>query len=246
MCRLLIFGGTTEGRELAEYCSVNDIKADVSVATDYGAALLPADVKVLCGRLEAGQMKELIKTGYTVVVDATHPYAAEATENIRRACDDTGVVYLRLLRKSSAVSGKTVRDMNELIEYLNQTNTAILSTLGSKSLPELTKVKNYRERIWMRLLPSDDVLKKCRELGFDEAKVILEKGPFSVEQNTEHLRKSGAEILLTKESGATGGYPEKAEAARLCGAELVTVVRPAEQGYSFDEIIRIIEKELKR
>ena len=72
----------------------------------------------------------------------------------------------------------------------------------------------------------------------------MEKGPFSTGQNVEHLRKSGAGILLTKESGATGGYPEKAEAARICGTELVTIARPAEQGYSFDVIINIIEKEL--
>jgi len=246
MCRLLIFGGTTEGRELSEYCSVKGIHADVSVATDYGAALLPANVRVLCGRLDAEQMKELMNTGYTDVVDATHPYAVEATENIRRACYETGVRYLRLLRKCSAVCGKTVRDTDELIEYLNNTDTAVLSTLGSKSLPELARITNCRERLWVRVLPSDDILEQCRELGFDDDKVILEKGPFSVGRNVAHLRKSGAGIMLTKESGAAGGYPEKAEAARICGAELVTVVRPEEQGYSFDEIINIIEKELKR
>ena len=246
MCRLLIFGGTTEGRELAEYCSVNGIAADVSVATDYGAALLPSGIRVLCGRLDAGQMKELINTGYIAVVDATHPYAVEATENIRRACDETGARCLRLLRKSSAVCGITVKDTDELVEYLNRTDTAVLSTLGSKSLPVLTRVKDFCERIWVRVLPSDDVFEQCCELGFDEHRVIIEKGPFSVERNVEHLRKSGAGILLTKESGTAGGYPEKAEAARICGAELITLIRPAEQGYSFDEVIKIIEKELKR
>lgn len=246
MFRLLIFGGTTEGRELAEYCARNGINADVSVATDYGAELLPPNMNVLCGRLDAEQMKALIAAGFSAVVDATHPYAVEATANIQFACTETGVRYLRLLRKSSAVSGKTVHDMNELTALLSGTDEAILSTLGSKSLPKLTKVKNYRERIWVRVLPSDDVLEQCHELGYDEAKVIMEKGPFSVAQNVEHLRKSGAVILLTKDSGATGGYPEKAEAARLCGAELVTLARPAEHGYSFDEIINIIEKELKK
>ena len=246
MFRLLIFGGTTEGRELAEYCAENGINADVSVATDYGAELLPADVNVLCGRLYAEQMKALIAVGFSAVVDATHPYAVEATANIRRACTETSVRYLRLLRKSSAVCGKQVHDMDELVKQLNVTEGAVLSTLGSKSLPELTKVKNYRERIWVRVLPSAEILEQCRELGYDEAKVITEKGLFTVEQNALHLRKSSAKILLTKESGATGGYPEKAEAAQLCGAELVTLTRPPEQGHSFDEIIKIIEKELKK
>lgn len=246
MYKLLIFGGTTEGRELAEYCAGNSINADVSVATDYGAELLPAEVNVLCGRLDAEQMKTLITAGYSAVVDATHPYAVEATANICRACTETGTEYLRLLRKSSAVCGKKVHDMNELTELLNGTDAVILSTLGSKSLPELTKVKNYQERIWVRVLPSEKILEQCRELGYDTANVILEKGPFTVEQNIVHLKKSSAKILLTKESGANGGYPEKAEAANICGAELITLVRPDEQGYSFDEIINIIEKEMKK
>ncbi|MDO4862644.1 MAG: precorrin-6A reductase [Ruminococcus sp.] len=246
MFRLLIFGGTTEGRELAEYCAENGINADVSVATDYGAALLPNKVNVLCGRLDAEQMTELIRSGYAAVVDATHPYAAEATANIRCACTAAGAHYLRLLRKTSAVCGKQVHDMDELTELLNGTEGAILSTLGSKSLAKLTKVQDHRQRIWVRVLPSEEILEQCRELGYDEAKVIMAKGPFSTAENVEHLRKSGAGILLTKESGATGGYPEKAEAARLCGAELVTLTHPTEQGYSFDEIIYIIEKELKK
>lgn len=246
MFRLLIFGGTTEGRELAEYCAEKGIITDVSVATEYGAELLPADVNVLCGRLDAEQMKALINTGYSAVVDATHPYAVEATANIRRASAETGVPYLRLLRNSSAVCGKTVHDMGGIISLLNGTSATVLSTLGSKSLAALTEVKNYRERLWVRVLPSEDILEQCLELGYDPAKIIQEKGPFTIEQNVEHLRKSGAKIMLTKESGATGGYPEKAAAARICGAQLITLARPAESGYSFSEIIRIIEKELEK
>ncbi|NLT10458.1 MAG: precorrin-6A/cobalt-precorrin-6A reductase, partial [Ruminococcus sp.] len=53
-------------------------------------------------------------------------------------------------------------------------------------------------------------------------------------------------ILITKESGKTGGYPEKAQAAMICGTELITLVRPAESGFSFDEIIEIIEREMRK
>lgn len=246
MCRLLIFGGTTEGRQLAECCAGNGIDAVVSVATDYGASLLPDGIDVRCGRLDAEQMAELIRAGYSAVVDATHPYAVEATENIRRACILTGTEYLRLIRRSSVPCGKTVQDIEGLVALLNETSGTVLSTLGSKSLEALTQVRDFSERLWVRVLPGGEILQHCRELGYDEGKVISEKGPFTVEQNVEHLRRSGAGILLTKESGANGGYPEKTEAARICGAELITLARPAESGYSFDEMIGIIEKELKR
>lgn len=247
MCELLIFGGTTEGRLLAEHCAKNGISADVSVATEYGAELLPQGLNVLCGRLDTEQMTALMhKNKYSLVIDATHPYAVEATKNIKTACEAANAAYLRLLRKSSAYCGKTVSNMTELIELLNSSRETVLSTLGSKALPELTKVENYRERLWVRVLPSEKILEQCRELGYDTAKVIQEKGPFTVEQNVEHLKKSGAQILVTKESGETGGYSEKAEAARICGVEMITLARPAEEGYSLDDIINIIEKELKK
>ena len=243
MFKLLIFGGTTEGRQLAEYCAENGINADVSVATEYGASLLPAGVDILCGRLDAEQMKVLVSAGYSAVVDATHPYAVEATENIKLACENAGVRRFRLVRKSSVSCGKTAADMEELIAFLNASDGVIFSTLGSKSLPALTGVRNFRERIWVRVLPGAEILSQCRELGYDTAKIVQEQGPFTTEQNVEQLRKSGAKLLLTKESGAAGGYPEKAEAARICGAELITLARPAESGFGFGELIRIIERE---
>lgn len=247
MSELLIFGGTTEGRLLAEYCAKSGISADVSVATDYGASLLPEGVNVLCGRLDTDEMTALmLKNEYSLVIDATHPYAVEATKNIKAACEKAGIRCLRLIRKSSASQGKIACDMAELIKLLNSSEGAVLSTLGSKALAELTKVRNYRERLWIRVLPSAEILEQCRRLGYDTAKVIQEKGPFTARQNVAHLKKSGAKILVTKESGETGGYSEKAEAARICGAEMITLARPAEEGHSFEEIADILEKELKK
>lgn len=244
MSEILIFGGTTEGRRLAEYCKNCGISTDVSVATEYGAALLPDGVRVLCGRMDTPQMTALIlEKNYSLVIDATHPYAVEATANIRAACENAGIRCLRLIRTSSDVCGKTAENMNELIRLLNSSDDTVLSTLGSKALAQLTSVRNYRERLWIRVLPSEGILQQCRDLGYDTEMVIQERGPFTTEQNIAHLKKSGAKILVTKESGETGGYSEKAEATRIYGAEMITLTRPAEQGCSLEEIIGIIERE---
>ena len=92
----------------------------------------------------------------------------------------------------------------------------------------------------MRVLPNEDILTQCEKLGIDKERVIAEKGPFSVERNVEHLKFSGAEILVTKESGAAGGFPEKIEAANLCAAEVIVLERPAEKGYTLGEIKKMI------
>ena len=97
MHKILIFAGTTEGRSLAEFCAAHQIAADVSTATAYGLSLLPEGVSGLSGRLDADAIFCLLRrAAYAAVVDATHPYAREATENIRTASQRAAVPYLRL------------------------------------------------------------------------------------------------------------------------------------------------------
>ena len=98
---ILIFAGTTEGRELAEHLADAGVRCTVSVATEYGAQILgPGKGRsVLQGRLTEEQMEFLIREeGYTCVVDATHPFATEVSAQIRKACEETKVPYLRLAR----------------------------------------------------------------------------------------------------------------------------------------------------
>lgn len=243
---ILIFGGTTEGRELAEFCMENKISALSSVATELGAELLP-NGKVTVGRLDADGMAELIKNGdgrgFSLVVDATHPYASEASANIRAACEKVGAKYYRVIRSDAPEEyGEVVFGMEELIGRLNALDGNILSTLGSKEAAALTKVTEYSRRVWLRILPSLPNIEHCVSLGFDRAKIITQKGPFSLEQNKEHIRKSGAALLVTKNSGDAGGYPEKVRAARECDIKLVTLGRPRESGVSVDEMKDILYK----
>jgi len=246
MFKLLIFGGTTEGRKLAEYCIKNNMDIDVCVATDYGASLLPEGIDCFCGRLDTLQMIELMKEeSYFAIVDATHPYAVDVSINIRKACKAANLPYYRLIRDSSELWGETVETIEEMIQILNKCDDTILCSLGRKALPMLTNVRNYRERFWIRVLPSEDIYAYCRSLGYDEKKIICERGPFTVQFNTEHIHHTNAKILLTKESGATGGYPEKAEAARICGIRMITLVRQSEEGFLLEEIEKLLERERK-
>ncbi len=243
MCNVLIFGGTTEGRELAEFCAARGISALSSVVTGLGAELLPEGVPVTVGRLDTDGMEMLIRRGFSLVIDATHPYAVQASANIKAACERVGVRCCRVIREGGESEyGEVVRDTDELVRRLNALRGVILSTLGSKEAAALTGVSDYSRRVWLRILPSAENIERCVSLGFDRAKIIAEKGPFSVEQNVSHIRQSGAEVLITKNSGAAGGYPEKAAAARECGIALITIGRPCESGISRDERKVIIEE----
>lgn len=235
MFKTLIFGGTTEGRELAEFCVARGISADVSVTTELGAELLPSGVGALIGRLSASEMAELVKN-YSLVLDATHPYAEQASANISAACEKAGTELFRVLRGVSANDyGETVSGMAELIEKLNSEGGVILSTLGCKEAAALTEVSGYPERVWLRILPDEKNIAGCAALGFPREHIIAARGPFSAEENISDIERSGAEILITKNSGAAGGYFEKAEAARRLGIKFFTVERPRENGISLEK-----------
>ena len=105
---IVIFGGTTEGRQLAGYLiqlnkqkKMQNIQVHVCVASEYGAQVLPEDdaLKVHVGRLEQADMQEFLQAVQAdICVDATHPYAVLVTQNIYQACKVVGVPYVRVRR----------------------------------------------------------------------------------------------------------------------------------------------------
>ena len=104
--RIVIFGGTTEGRTLSRLLAERGAEVQVCVATDYGREEQgdAEGVRVLAGRKDQREMENLLR-GAFLCVDATHPYAAEVTRNLRAACQSAGVPYRRLLRRESCLNG---------------------------------------------------------------------------------------------------------------------------------------------
>ena len=242
MYKILIFAGTREGRELAEYCDRNAVPAFVCVATEYGEQLLPEgeNLSVSHERLTGSEMEELmIRLGRPTVIDATHPYAAVVTENIQTACRRTDTPYLRLVRRETELSDRDViwkDSLREAVDYLETQEGKILAVTGSKELAEYTRLTDYRERVFARVLSLASVASSCRELGFEGKNLICMQGPFSRELNAAMIRQLGTRFLVTKESGTTGGFLEKYEAAKETGSVLVVIGRPKkEKGLTLEE-----------
>ena len=230
MADIVIFAGTTEGRKLGELCRELGIDAVACVATEYGEALLASggSLRVRTGRLSEERMEELLeKETPKLVLDATHPYAAEVSVSITKACAAAGVRLARVLREAESHDGcMEFATTEELAEYLDKVPGVVFSSLGTKEVPALSKVSGFAERIWLRILPSIDGLKTCLDAGFPAKHIICMQGPFSAELNTAMFRASGAEMLLTKDTGMAGGFPEKLAAAKQCGMKVLVIRRP--------------------
>ena len=107
-CKVIIFGGTTEGRELARILADRGALVTVSVATELGEEMLrdifseeePGHFRTLVGRMNVEEMQGIIRE-FDICYDATHPYALEVTANLREACRKTGTQYIRVIRKEA-------------------------------------------------------------------------------------------------------------------------------------------------
>ena len=239
MCRLLIFAGTTEGRELIEFLRDYAVQLDAFVATEYGREVVhpQENLHLHVERLDfAGMLRQLERCAYTLVIDATHPHAVEVSRNIRKACAEKGVPMLRVIREGNMPRDCVCLDSAEqAAKLLANTSGRVLITTGSKSLPVFASVPGFSERFFVRILPSPEAVGQAVALGYPMSHLICMQGPFSKELNLAMLRQIGASSLVTKDSGKAGGFAEKAEAAKACGAKLLVIGRPYEEGFSLRE-----------
>lgn len=248
MCKVIVFAGTTEGRQLAQFLEKRQVPAHICVATEYGEQLLGENenLEISHERLNQEQIEELIlKNNKPLVIDATHPYAAEVTKNIKAACENTGAEYLRVLRENqeNADLGDCVyvETVEAAVDYLGKTTGNILATTGSKEAAKYTVLSDFENRVFLRVLSLPNVVEECSRLGFQGKNLLCMQGPFSKEFNIAMLRQLNCKYMVTKMSGKSGGFLEKLEAARACGCTLVVVGRPLkETGVSLQECKRIL------
>lgn len=238
-----MFGGTTEGRTLSAKLAQLGAEVVVSVATPLGQEEQGrhSGVTVRCGRLEPEQMAELLR-GAQLCVDATHPYAVEATRNIRAAAEQAGVEYMRLLRAPSELprGTKVFASAAEAAQALTGTEDNILLTTGAKEINKFALLPP--ERLYPRVLPTHEGLAACEAAGIPHRNIIAMQGPFTRALNEALLAQFDIRWLVTKDGGAAGGFEAKAEAAASCGVQLIVLRRPPENGSTEDEILRFCKE----
>ena len=271
-CKVLVFGGTTEGRILTEHLVRMHIDHEVSVATKYGRDILKDidEDNLLVGRKDEKEIRKvIIDGGFNLVIDATHPFATEVSRQIKSACKEQGVTYLRLLRdtgKKASCSADHhedfstevytkglsdvvyVDDIIDAIEQLKRVSGNILLLTGSKNLAEIAGgIPDSSKRLYARVLPSEESIRKCLDAGLSGRQIIAMQGPFSKEMNMATIREVGASAILTKESGKTGGLDEKISAALECGVKVFVIKNPesgdsGNAGCSLEEVLDIISE----
>lgn len=227
---ILLLGGTSETAQAAEHIVAAGY--DVLVSTATSAALDTGThprIHRRCGRLDATQLTELIRSvKIRAVVDASHPYATTLHTSAMQAACAADIPYLRMDRPTSApCSAAMASDHQHAAELAFSFGAPVLLTTGSRNLqPYALQSRTTGIPVIARVLDHPDSIDACKQADIPEQAIVLGRGPFSVEDNRQLLRKHSIGVLVTKDSGTAGGIAAKYEAARLENCRIVCVRRP--------------------
>ena len=225
--------GTEEGRKIVKELNDRGEGLLTTVATEYGYEIYEKmGLGHLClqGRLNVEELSRLIKDkGIDTLIDATHPYAVDASANAIEASKETDTKYIRFQRESVTIEDQhfvhVVKCMDDAVEWCKGSDRKnILLATGFSSVEKFMKLKDAKD-VFVRILPIASQIEQCIEMGVKSANILALQGPFSLELNKAIYKQYSIDIVVTKESGKVGGVQEKIQAAKETGAEVVIIER---------------------
>lgn len=245
---ILLLGGTTEAPVIADSLVQAGLDVLVSSMTQApGEAEDRPGVEYRTGSLDPSGMLALVKErAIASIVDATHPYASQVTETALGVCSELGIPYYRFDRPGGSHDDQhIVAEPNHraAAKRACSLGSVVLLTIGSRNLePYVEECRRLGCELYVRVLPCDESLVKCRHLGIVESHVIAARGPFSVEENEAVIAEYGIAVLVTKDSGDAGGVPEKMAAAKNHDCSVVLVERPTsgQEGLVYNTVSELV------
>ncbi len=220
---ILILGGTTEARRLAETLATDPaLRVTSSLAGRVAEPRLPrGEVRIGGFGGPEGLARWLREQQVDALIDATHPFAGTISFNAARAAADVHVPLLAV-RRPGWVAGPgddwhPVDSLAEAADALPALGERVFLTTGRMHLAAFA----HLEGMWF-LIRSVDAPEPPMPA---RAEVLLDRGPFTVEGERELLRRHRIDVLVTKDSGAAA-TSAKLVAAREAGVPVVVVRRP--------------------
>ena len=221
---LLILGGTTEATALA--IAVHE--AGIAATFSYAGRVARPKRQPLPTRIGGfggvdGLVNYIRENGITHVVDATHPFAAQMSMNAVAACGQTGTQLIALTRpKWQPETGDNwthMPDINAAVAALSGPSKNVMLAIGRMHLDAFAPQPQHR--YLLRLVDAPD-----GEVPLPNRHIVVDQGPFSVENDIALMREHGVELIVSKNAGGTGARA-KIDAARALNLPIIMIDRPA-------------------
>ena len=222
---ILILGGTTEGR-LA-------VKVADEAGSPYYYSTRGIQQEIACrnGIHLTGGMDVEAMTSFCIhhqirlLVDAAHPFAVGLHQTVHETAIRLNLPVVRVERSYPERATDIVwcEDYEDAVRQLEKDR--IHSLLSLTGVQTIGKLRGYWEKYacWFRILKRDESLALARSQGFDEQRIVY----YQAEDEESLLKRLTPQAILTKESGETGGFQQKIDAARMLGIPVYVVKRPS-------------------
>jgi precorrin-6A/cobalt-precorrin-6A reductase len=224
MAKVLVLGGTTEARQLAERLAQRaglDVMLSLAGRTASPVAH-PVPIRVGGFGGAEGLAEHLAIERVDALIDATHPYANVISENAVTAARKTAVPFVALRRPPwSAVAGDRwieVSDARAAAGAIGQGSRDVFVTIGRNELAPFAGAPQHRY-----LIRSVDAVDP--PLPLPRVTYITARGPFSEADDRALMTRHGIEVVISKNSGGSAAYG-KIAAARALGIEVIMLRRP--------------------
>ena len=221
-----MIGGTTESIAIAK--AISQLPVIITVATESARSLYAVGCKIRVARMDKIEMESFCwQNKVTGILDASHPYAVEVSQNAIATAKRLNLSYLRYERSCISTSSQaTVLDSFSTLlagNYLE--NKRVLLTIGCKALP-LFKSWQERATLFTRVLPKKESLQIAEASGFTSDRTIALRPPITRELETALWQQWQISTVVTKASGKAGGEDIKQQVAAKLNIPLIIISRP--------------------
>lgn len=222
---ILILGGTTEGRIAAKVADEAGKTYYYSTKGTMQEIVSRHGIRVTGGMDEDEMTACCQKNGIRLLVDAAHPFAVRLHATVAKVGELLHLPVIRLERVYPPRTDDIVwcEDYEDAVRKLEERGVDRL--LALTGVQTIGKLKPFWERhdCRFRILERDESLLLAKEQGFDAGKLVFYHVGESERKLLEQLHP---DAVLTKESGMSGGFSEKVEAAKELGIPVFAVKRP--------------------
>ena len=250
--KIFLIAGTEDGRKLAKFLSDKNFEVTASVVSEYGKKILEQyeKIKINDKKLNSVELEKILRNeNFKILVDASHPYAENISQNAIAACENSKIFYIRYERPEVEITYKKIfraESYERAAEISASFGKNIFLTTGSRNLKKFVECEAVKNcNITARILPTAEVLSECEKF-LSPKNIIAIQGKFSTELNVELFKHAQAEVVVTKNSGEIGGADTKIAAAEILNLPIVIIDRPKifypRVAKNFDEVLKEIEK----
>ena len=219
---ILVFGGTTEGRKAVEVLEEGGAPYFYSTKTGEQDITLQHGVRIDGALDEAAMMHFCTEHGIRMIVDAAHPFAALLHQTIAKTASALSLPVVRFERIYPPCDPAItwIDDYTQIPRDIH----SLLATTGVQSISKLKPLAADGISIFYRILNRPSSIALALKQGATQAQLCYYDDPNDIPVQ--------ADAILLKESGLSGGFTEKVEAAKACGMRVIAIKRP-EQPKSF-------------